>query len=337
MSCALVYKFARVARTGLLVLVAACGSSAGQAPAQRAPPSPARPVFVTVSVDWEGAYFDEDGLAALTRFRDENPDVPLTHFVCAAYYTKPGAAADEVMHFLRAHVRDGDETALHLHAWRSLIVASGVRFRSGRSFLTPDGKPMEFEDDIGFDLDPSAYTVAELRAIIKKSRELLEAGGFQLIPAFRAGAWIAPPNVLEAVRAEGFVIDSSATDPDWLGEGAGGKGVERLAARVRAVWPKVRSTTQPFLIDTPAGSVLEMPDTGAMADHMTVEEMERHVGWAAHAETRPIFVHLGFHAETAHHFAPLLTRALARLRKNKVPIEFVTLGRAAEAARAAMK
>ena len=56
-----------------------------------------------------------------------------------------------------------------------------------------------------------------------------------------------------------------------------------------------------------------MPDTGALADHVSTEEMEDHLQWAVEKArsdpARPVFVHLGFHAETAHHFAPRLTRA----------------------------
>lgn len=292
--------------------------------------------MVSVSVDWEGAYFEENGLAALARFQSENPDVPITHFVCPAYYTKPSAVAGEVTYFLTQHIRQEDEVGVHLHPWHSLVQAARVPVRSSRSFLTEDGRLMEFDGDAGFDVDPSIYTVTELRAIMATSRGLLESAGFKVAPAFRAGGSLAPANVLEAARAEGFLIDSSAIDSTLLGEGASSDGFEYLASRVREVWPKVDRTTQPFLIDTPAGPILEMPDTGAMADHMSSEEMEDHVQWAAGSPKRPIFVHLGFHAETAHHYAALLSRALGNLRRRKVPMQFVTVSKAAELAKASL-
>ena len=290
-------------------------------------------MVVSVSIDWEGAYFDSDALAAIAALRRQHPELPITHFVCPAYYSKPGANAAEVTALLRQHMAPGDEVGVHLHVWNSLVQAARVPVRSGRSFLTDDGRLMEFEGDAGFDLEPSIYPTSELRAIIATARRLLDTAGFQVAPVFRAGGWLATPSVLEAARAEGLTIDSSAIDASWLGEGASSQGFEILADKVRAVWPKVDRTTQPFLIDTAAGQILEIPDSGAMADHMASEEMEDHVQWAADSKQRPTFVHLGFHAETADRYADLLSRALANLRRRQVPMELVTVSRAAELAK----
>jgi hypothetical protein len=320
-----------------LCLAAGCGDDDGpagrKAGAAGTPAASAAPVVVSISIDWEGAYFDVDALAALTALRRQHPDLPITHFVSPAYYTKPGANAAEVTAVLREHMAPGDEIGIHLHVWNSLVEAARVPVRSGRSFLTDDGRLMEFEGDAGFDVEPSIYTASELRAIIATSRRLLETAGFKVAPLFRAGGWLATPSVLEAARAEGLTIDSSALDAGWLGEGASSQGFEVLASKVRAVWPKIDRTSQPFLIDTAAGQILEIPDSGAMADHMTSEEMEDHVQWAATSKKRPVFVHLGFHAETAHRYADLLSRALANLRRRHVAMELVTVSRAAELAR----
>ena len=319
-----------------LCLAAGCGDddgkAGGKAGAAGTAAAAAR-VVVSVSIDWEGAYFDGDALAALAELRRQHPELPITHFVCPAYYTKPGATAAEVTAALREHMAPGDEVGIHLHVWNSLVESARVPVRSGRSFLTDDGRLMEFEEDAGFDLEPSIYTASELRAIIATSRRLLETAGFKVAPVFRAGGWLATPSVLEAARAEGLTIDSSAIDAGWLGEGASSEGFEVLAEKVRAVWPEVDRTTQPFLIDTAAGQILEIPDSGAMADHVASEEMEDHVQWAADSKKRPVFVHLGFHAETAHRYADLLSRALANLRRRHVQMELVTVSRAAELAR----
>src|SRR5690606_11706237 len=140
-----------------------------------------------------------------------------------------------------------------------------------------------------------------------------------------------------AARAEGFTIDTSAIDAAWLD----GEEAAVLGERVAAVWPKVDRTTQPFWIDTPAGRILEMPDSGGQADHVTADEMVEHVAWAAGVAAarpdRPVFVHLGFHAEPAHHFAPRLTEALAALRARKVPMRFELLSAAAATARTALE
>jgi hypothetical protein len=326
----------------LAALLAACGKSdkaptTAEGAAGAVAADPPSPVHIAVSVDWEGAHFDPDGLAALARFREANPGVPLTHLLNAAYFTKPGADATHAIREMKQALREGDEAGLHVHLWKSLVEAAGVEPRLERSFLTGTDTLLEFEDDTGFEVDPDVYSVHELRATYRRSRELLEQNGFTLAPVFRAGGWIGTAKVLEAVRAEGFTIDSSSTDGRWLVAEESGV----LGKRVQEVWPSVDRTTQPFFIDTPAGQLLEMPDSGALADYLTAEQMEEHVRWAA-GETkkntaRPVFVHLGFHAETAHHFAPRLTEALASLRKGGVAMRFETLSTSAAAARAALE
>ncbi|MEQ1737644.1 MAG: hypothetical protein ABL886_14720, partial [Rhodoglobus sp.] len=48
-----------------------------------------REVLVALTVAWEGAELDPTELGAVTTLRREAGDVPLTHFVCPAYLTRP--------------------------------------------------------------------------------------------------------------------------------------------------------------------------------------------------------------------------------------------------------
>jgi hypothetical protein len=324
----------RIARAAALLAVAAvaCGTSEPAGSGQKAPPV----VHVAISVDWEGGFLLPESLAALEAFRRDNPGVPLTHMLNAAYYTKPGAVAADVTREIRRAVRDGDDTGLHIHGWKTLVVAAGVKPLDGPSFLSPSTGLIAFQDDIGFDLDLTAFTVADLRAIMKKSRAILEGQGLAVGPSFRAGGWIATPGVLEAARAEGFTIDSSAIDPAWLDE----KEVAALRRRLADVWRRVDQTTQPFWIDTPAGKILEMPDTGAAADYLSVVEIQQHVERAATATVaagKPVFVHMVLHAETADEYAPRLGQALSVLRARSTPMVFETLSDSAEVARRALE
>ena len=143
--------------------------------------------------------------------------------------------------------------------------------------------------------------------------------------------------MLEAARAEGFTVDSSAIDPTWLGDAEGEEEFQQLAVRLREVWPKVDRTTQPFSIETPAGVIFEVPDSGGMADQVTGDEIENHVQRAAQQPRGPIFVHVGLHAETADDYADDLSNALGNLRRHEIPMQLVTVGRAAELARAAQQ
>jgi hypothetical protein len=261
----------------------------------------------------------------------------VTHFVSAAYFTKPGADPAAAARQIEAAIRPGDEVGLHLHMWRSLVESSGVAARLAPSFLRPGGELLEFEDgDVGFEVDPGAYSTDELRRIIGRSRQLLGENGIELEPLFRAGGWLASPEVLEAARAEGFVVDSSSTDAAWLA-GPENHDTRHLAERVARLWPAIDRTSQPYWIATAAGAVLEMPHTGNTADYLTVAEMNRHIEWAlteAKRARRPVFIQLGLHAETAQLYAPRLEQVFADLGDRRGELVLETVSRSARSARA---
>jgi hypothetical protein len=310
----------------------------GGCSSSRAPTSAKGKVVVALTIDWEGAYLSPEGLDALDELRRGIGAVPLTHFVSSAYFTKekpdPAAAGT-----LQRSILAGDEVAVHLHAWRSLAKASGIEPRLAPSFLTGTDKLLEFEDgDVGFDVDLDAYSVPDLRAIVRTSRKLLEGAKLTVSKAFRAGGYLGTPKVLQAIREEGFAIDSSATDYRQLDE----RKDEFLPKRIHAIWPKVETTSQPWLIEPPSGPMLELP-IAAFADYATAAEIVA-VFEAAHARLqqapgRDTFIVLGFHLETAADFAPRVTEALAKVRGRKEladELDFVSVATAAERARHAL-
>jgi predicted deacetylase len=304
----------------------------------RVSPSANGRIVVALTIDWEGAYVSPDGLDALDEFRralGPAPLTPLTHFVSAAYFTKdrpdPTAAAS-----ITEAVRKGDELAVHLHAWRSLAKASGIEPKLSPSFLTGTDKLLEFEDgDVGFDTDLDAYGVPELRVLLRTSRRLLEQTHTPVSKTFRAGGYLGTPKVLQAIREEGFTVDSSATDFRQLDE----RKDEVLPKRIQAIWPGVDPTTQPWLVRAQGGSVLEMP-IAAFADYATADEIVA-VFEAAHARLqndpgRDVFVVVGFHQETAHDFAGRLGEAMKQVRERRELAEgvmFTTIEDAAARAR----
>lgn len=301
------------------------------------PPANGR-IVVALTIDWEGAYVSPDGLDALDEFRRALGPAPLTHFVSAAYFTKdrpdPTAATS-----ITEAVRKGDELAVHLHAWRSLAKASGIEPKLSPSFLTGTDKVLEFEDgDVGFDTDLDAYGVPELRVLLRTSRRLLEQIHTPVSKTFRAGGYLGTPKVLQAIREEGFAVDSSATDFRQLDE----RKDEVLPRRIQAIWPGVDPTTQPWLVRAPGGSVLEMP-IAAFADYATADEIAA-VFEAAHTRLqkdpgRDVFVVVGFHQETAHDFAGRLGEAMQKVRGRRElagGLVFTTVEDAAERARRAV-
>lgn len=306
-----------------MLLLAACS---------RDVPKPAGKLLVAVTVDWEGAYFAGAGLDALDAMRSKiGADVPLTHFVCAAYFSKPTVDAQATAHLASA-IRDNDEMALHLHGWKSLAERAGVQPMLSPSFLTGTSQLLDgFPDgDVGFDVDLDVYTPSQLRAMIRTSRELLEPTHIPLSTAFRAGGYLATPKLLQAIRDEGFTIDSSATTFEQFADPKD----KVLRDRIREVWPKVTAATQPFEIRTATGPILEMP-ISAVVDYTSPAALAAVLDGAqaqlAAEPAKDVLVVIALHQESADEFAPRLTDTLAALRARDAGkrLSFVTISSAA--------
>jgi hypothetical protein len=294
-------------------------------------------LVVAVTVDWEGAELSPDGLDAIDELRKQLGAAPITHFVSAAYFTKdhadPHAATS-----LAESIHPGDELAIHLHAWRSLARASGVEPKLSPSFVTGTDKLFDFEDgDVGFDTDLDVYSVTELRALIRTSARLLAQTHVAVSKTFRAGGYLGTPKVLQAVREEGYLVDSSATDYRQIDEGKD----TVMLKRVQEVWPKTETTTQPYFVDgtAPARQLLEMP-IAATADYVTAADVvitfEAAEARLQKAPTKDVFIVVGCNQETANDFAPRLGEAIAKLRATHPLADhlwFTTVEKAAALAR----
>lgn len=276
-------------------------------------------VYLSLSVDWEGRDLGDQNLAAMERFRAAFPALPLTHFLNAAYYSKPGARAVDVTRQILRVLRPDDERGLHLHGWRSLFEAAGVSYRAGPTFWGAGRPPVPCAGDEGHEVEISAYSRAELRKVVAYSLARLREAGLRVGGSFRAGGWIAPRHVIEAIRAEGLRVDASAVPARWHDELRG----TALLPRLEQLWATIQPTTAPYFEPTPQGQVLRMVDTGALADYVTSDEMIAHVERAlarrAADPSADLYVHLGFHQETAARYLPRLERALKRLLAKSDP------------------
>jgi hypothetical protein len=270
-------------------------------------PAPAA-VHIVVSVDWEGRSLDADNLAAMTSFRDAYPDIPLQHFLNAAYFTKTGASASDTAAQIRSVLRPGDEHGLHIHGWRSLMTAS-----SGPIDLT------KCEPDCGHDVNITAYSEAELRKVIAFSKATLEKNGFDRPKSFRAGAWQADKKVFRALAKEGFTLDSSATDAEYLKERWGHSLLYPVTAKI---WPGITATSQPYTVDLGEGlSIFELPNNGCLADYVSAETL------LTAQPGSDIYVSIGFHQETAAKYLPTFRAGLdairAAIKQENLPVDFI--------------
>ncbi len=286
-------------------------------------------VRIVVSVDWEGTDLQPANLQSMRNFRRDYPDIPLQHFLNAAYYTKFQADAGQVTKSIKSVLLAGDEHGLHIHAWRRLVESSAVTFRTSPSFVVDGYMIADCAIDCGQEIALTGYTTAELRKIIARSVEILRREKFNRPTSFRAGGWQADDKVLEALAAEGFTLDSSATDANFLQ-----KEWEKykLYGMVGKLWDGTNPTSQPYFYTTSSGlKILELPNNGSLSDYVTGSDMlkvfQSNALILKKNPKKNVYLSIGFHQESAAEYLPRLREAIKLIRsyskRNKIPIEFV--------------
>jgi hypothetical protein len=288
---------------------------------------------ICVTADWEGESLEAANLEAMRAFRRQFQQIPLTHFICPAYLTR-GGDLRAIAQRIREQIVPGDEVALHVHCWRTLVGEAGVKPVLKPTYYSPEfndgnGPVVHFEGDkldVGHGVPLGVYSPEEIAAILACARELLVAHRIAPEPpvAFRCGGWLASDPVLLGLEAAGFRLDSSATDARLLEEiDSLLRSVAkcRLGGWVKQLWgspgqdqplflanqlsradhsPAADALTQPYSIKIGDARVLEAPANGVLADYLTREEMLRRFedAWnLAGGEDRVLLC--GFHQESA--------------------------------------
>ncbi|MBQ49264.1 MAG: hypothetical protein CMP10_17940 [Zetaproteobacteria bacterium] len=281
---------------------------------------------IIVSVDWEGRNLTDDNLKVMSDFRDRYEEIPIQQFLNASYYSRGDMSPDDVTERINRVLRPGDEHGLHIHGWKSLFAASGVEPKEKPTLFNDETPLKVHEGDWGHEVCIDAYTTKELRAVIQYSVERLTDAGFDYPKSFRAGAWLAAPNVLEALAAEGFIWDCSAA---WIEPLQQRWGKYYLYDRNSELWPGVNQLSQPWEISTPAGPLQEIPNNGCLADYVSadciLDSFQKNVDLKS-VEDQPKVLSIGFHQETAEKFLHVLDEAIPRLyqeaRRQGVVINF---------------
>lgn len=283
---------------------------------------------MTISVDWEGKTPKAGHLQAMRQFREDFPKIPLLHFLNPAHFTRPGAEATDLRREIGSVLRPGDMIGLHLHAWRDLIEAAGVDFRSSPSFIGAAGSQL-IDGRYGYDVPIYVYTTEELRRLVRLGLHLLRENGFTApIRVFRAGGWLADARVLDAIRAEGLTIDSSALPPEI---GAHGFWSLPLYRSVRELWKDITPVSQPYIVETPSGALIEFPNNAGMADHVSADRAVKIFRDQANEAKRGQIVHFhyGFHDDTAQDMLPRVRAVLQKVKRyarlTGIRLEFVTM------------
>lgn len=288
-------------------------------------------VKIIVSVDWEGQALIEDSLEEMKKFRKDYPEIPLQHFLNAAYYTKNFVDPVKVTKLINSVILPIDEQGLHIHTWRSLVKAAGVGFRTTPSYAEEDVEvARDCDQDCGNDIALSSYEETEIRKLIAFSVNTLTDHGFQKPRSFRAGGWLADHKVLRSLALEGFTQDCSATYAGYVS----GFGSLSLESMLRELWPSITSLSQPYNIRFPTGeTIVELPNNGSLADYMypddTMASFKKVANLLERNPNQDVYISIGFHQETAlytlERFRTGIDQIKAYAAKNNIPIQWTLL------------
>lgn len=264
-------------------------------------------VVFSLTIDWEGEHFRNIADLLVVRKRIGH-HIPVTHFICPAYFTNGINHAKEI---ISKAIFDIDEVALHVHCYESLVNKAGVKFRTEPDFFkgyTPALKklfsrlPKSMQPkNSGRGVPLSAYTYDEIIKILKTSRELMfQNFDIKELIGFRAGGWIASDEVLRALAETGFKYDSSATPPSVLSQGFSesfdgnlkddyGDSYDGFSQYIIRMWGHqleserflanslsrkycpdnfISPFTQPYSLQ----DIIEMPNNSSMSDYASLEK-----------------------------------------------------------------
>jgi hypothetical protein len=272
-------------------------------------------VIVVVSCDWDGHDLRNANIGHFEAFRNRYPSIPMTHFICASYFTGAGAAMGAnpttllgIQQQMARAFRDGDEFGLHVHGWKTVIDQAQQDANDPNQWFINQHNWADLAaspgytncwNDIGHTNPLTLYGQDQIEQILRTSRTILNnnlPGGHQISSSFRSGGWVSNDDVKRAIVAAGFTIDSSAVP---LGFAAPGSSLHTLHNTVPPMWQGITDESQPDVIDLGAhGKLKEVPNNFGLADYRTKAAMHNKMTTWALTRTEPTMVHIGFHQET---------------------------------------
>jgi hypothetical protein len=310
-------------------------------------------VKITVSVDWDAdcsyARFvdsleNEIGVFNLEAAKIVKAPVPMTHFICPAFYVREPKLSKDYTEVINRYLRPIDEVGLHIHCWKTFVEAA---LGSGTYLNVPsvftDGEPPQKHDgvaDRGQGIPLGAYQTEQIEAMLLYGNKLLSALALDKtandgsITSFRCGAWMTNDRVFDALAKAGFRHEASAVACSLLQDNQALAPMAQLLKQLwredtthlnpaavmnkwrRSVYPEgVVPTSQPRVV----AGLVEVPNTGVLAEYTDADHMTQHVSDAAGAlddlpgyGVQDLYVSLGFHHNNPSGF-PRLLEALERI------------------------
>jgi len=231
--------------------------------------------YVLVSTDYDFSDCGNGSLQYMDRLHMDHPGMVITHFWAPYTYTDPAVTAerrDELDVWIKTQ-RDmfHDEIGLHIHPYCTFVVAAGLTCITDQSVVYAS-------DTSGYTIKLAAYGMQSMSTLLQKAAAIFNERGLGTPKTFRAGAWTADINVLQALDANGYVADTSALNWARIEEWAR----TELYNWTKTNWSTIGDTSQPYYpsesdpqATTPGANLamLEVPDNGVMIDYVSLVEM----------------------------------------------------------------
>ena len=184
-------------------------------------------------------------------------------------------------------------------------------------------------DDMGHEVALFVYNKEELKKMITKSRELLSEISLDIGKTFRCGAWLKSDDLFDALSEEGFEMDCSAVDGNFLMERWGDF---QLSKWTKELWPDCSRTSQPYIMEFDGYSMLEVPNNGCLSDYVDEDHMLETVRvnheYGVQNKLEQVYVSIGFHQETAVKFLERLDKAVELIKNycvtNNLELNFIS-------------
>ena len=289
-----------------------------------------QPIYMGVSLIWEGDHLQNFNIQSIARYRKEFQGQNLIHFLSPAYFLKQDHSTAQAIAKIQSVVRPQDSIGLYLQPWKSIVKKAELIFRKGPTYWGNTLK--DCHRDCGKEVPLSAYTDSEITKMVIVGKKLLQEHGFPNPKLFLAGGWLASQGVLNSIASNKIYYDFSAIPPALL--------KRRLShfplySWINQRWKYVSVFTQPHILQTGTTNITEIGFSGGIIDFVTHEEMftlfKQYAKLQKTNPKRALVFNIGFHQETADQFLPRLKRALQNIyaysQKNGIIIKPLSLPR----------
>lgn len=260
------------------------------------------PIYLGLSVIWEGDHLKAHNLKTISRIRHLFPAQPVMHFLSPAYFVKPDSDVATSAARVRALIHPQDQVGLYLQPWKSIVSQVGAIFRSGPTFW--GNKITDCPRDCGREVPLSVYSEKEISDLIAYSLDIFQKNKLAKPTMFMAGGWISSQAVRNELPRFGISYDFSMIPPALL--------ARRLSGFPLLSWLEnrsevVTSLTQPYRVDTTTSAITQFNLSAGVVDFVTPREMSAvftdYVKEHKKNPSEPLVFNIGLHQETADLFS----------------------------------